>query len=482
MGSAIGAGRASGHEGPELRTRVKPRVLPADEAITTFDEVIVPYTPEEAAREARRVLDVGFDLERAREGCPFRVDLPAVVREVAAGNVDEALGIILQSHPFPSIFGRMCHDFCERAVPPVLGIEGPALRELERFVGDYGDRALFPVVLEGEPSGKHVAVIGAGSGGVAGTWMLRRLGHEVDLYDPHDVPGGMLVTGYSPWRMPRYAVRRDNDPVAWGARFFGGVWIDRPAFERIVDEYDLVLLATGLPYSYRLNIPSEDAEGVWTVLDFIWHVSNGLPVGQPRRVLVIGAGQASLDASRSARRLGAEVTICYRRTREWAGIGHESRRYEQEFPALEAEGVRCLFLVQPTRILADAESRVTGVQLVRTQLGTRIQPDGKPEIREVPGSDFVMDCDMVIKAIGEGIDRDLFPEWLEVADGKLVVDKRTHRTSHPKVFAAGDIVGDLANEGATLAAMHAAQTMDSLLRGEPLVTFKPRPLRRGRDV
>lgn len=462
------------------RAQVVPRVLPPEEAAQTFDEFMAPYTPEQAIAEARRALAAGFELTASREACPFRVDAPAFIARIAQGDFDAALSIIRQSHPFPSVFGRMCHVFCEHGTPTLDSIEGPAIRELERFVGDYGDPALSPLLPERPASGKRVAVIGAGSGGLAGAWMLRRLGHEVDIYDNHTVPGGMLITGYPPFRMARYGVRRENDPTSWGARFFGGTAVDRDTFERIVAEYDLVLVTIGFHHPYLVGMPGEDAEGVWSALDFIREASMGRIPRTIRRALVIGAGQTSLDASRSARRLGAEVTVCYRRTMRYAGIGHGGRDPTGEFRILDEEGIPYIFLVQPVRILADESNHVRGVEFVRTELGPP-EDDGRPAAVPLPGTELTMECDTVIEAVGEGAELSLFPDWIEIADGKVVADKRTHRTSHLRVFAAGDITGDHANEGAALAAIQAAYTMDSILRDEPLVTFEPKRLRRGRQ-
>jgi len=378
----------------------------------------------------------------------------------------------------PSVFGRMCHLFCERATPRLDGIPGPALKALERFVGDYGDPALTPLVPERPPSGKRVAVIGAGSGGLGGAWMLRRLGHEVDVYDMLDVPGGQLFTGYPPFRMAKFGVRRDNDPTAWGARFLSGVKVTRAMLERIVNEYDLTLVTIGLYDPRLLGIPGEEAEGVWNALDFIGAVGTGHPPEHVRRVLIIGAGGTARDASRTALRLGAEVTICYRRSWELMDMGGGPMARQEHIDSVEGEGIPIVCLIQPLRILTDAAGHVAGVEFIRTEMGPPAE-DGRPEICYVPGTEFVMACDTVVEAVGEAADLRVFPESIQAEHGFVVVDRATHQTSHPKVFAAGDIIGDHGNEGAAHAAMQAARTMDSVLRREPLVRFEPKSLRRG---
>lgn len=485
--------------------------MPPDVASRTFDEFVTTLTPEQAIAEARRALEVGFDLASAQQGCPFKVDIPAYVARLAEGDVDGALAVIRRAHPFPSVFGRMCHFFCERGMhplveapppspspaegggdrdpasragsselsdagQPVRRIEGPALRDLERFVGDYGDPGRSPVGPEKPPSGKRIAVIGAGSGGLAGAWMLRRLGHEVDVYDELLVPGGTLFTGYPPFRMAKFGVRRDDDPASWGVRFIGGVKVTRERFEEIVEAYDLTLVTIGYTYPHYVGMPGEDAENVWNALDFILAVSLGHPPSV-ERVLVLGGGGTARDASRTARRLGADVSVCYRRSRELMELG--GGPFSDAEVALrihEEEGIKFEFLVQPVRIVADASNRAVGVEFLRTRLGP---PDegGRPAVELLPGTELTIPCDTVVEAVGEGADLSIFPEWIQTRRGRVVVDLADHRTSHPKVFAAGEIVGLHGNDLAAHAAIQAAYTMDSVLRGEPMVLFDSKALR-----
>ena len=508
----------------DLRKRVPMRQMSPDQAVTTFDEHVATYTPEEAMAEARRALEAGFDLEASREGCPFKVDIPAYVRKVAEGNFDEARAIIAQAHPFPSIFGRMCHWFCERHTPVLLdvgvrdpdwkppewriaphpdailarpaaptrgesaqqlqslegarreerGIEKPNLLPLERFVGDYGDPALTPFVQLRPPSGARVAVIGAGSGGLAAAWMLRRLGHEVDIFDALSVPGGMLLQGYPPFRMAKFGVRRDNDPTAWGARFFGGRYLTKEEIEHIIDDYAYTVLAVGGSFARRLGIPGEDAEGVWPGLDFITEVSLGSPPAVGARAIVVGAGSTAHDAARTARRLGCEVKIVYRRSVDQMPVGErEPAMYVRN---MAREGIEYVFLASPVRILADQDNRVTGVEFVRMELG-EVDASGRSSVQPIPDSNFVMECDLVLEAVGEIIDLSIIPDSVEHNGDEVIVDRADHRTSNPKVFAGGDLIGDKGNDGAALAGIQTAYTIDSLIRGEPIKTFDSRPLR-----
>ncbi|MBM2810769.1 MAG: glutamate synthase [Chloroflexi bacterium] len=533
----------------DITRHVRARILEPDVAVTTHDEVQATYTLEQAQAEVRRAIDAGFDLDAASAGCPFKVDIPAYFQKIAEGDVDGALAIIRRSHPFPSIFGRMCHMFCQEATPPLedvgvpweewrppewdlapeygaergwnarrgtppvtdgepvrsdaepaakprlgwsavagtirgaghgsgipggRGIERPAFLLLERFAGDYGDPALSPVVAERPTSGKRVAVIGAGSGGLANAWMLRRLGHDVDIYDQLSVPGGTLFAGYPAHRMAKFGVRRDNDPTSWGARFFGGRRLNKADMEAIIAEYDLTFLSVGEFDPRMVGIPGEDAIGVWNALFFIAEVGYGRTPVEGGRCIILGAGHTATDTAHVARRLGCDIKIFYRRGLDEMPIDDaDPREYVNR---MSEDGIEYHFLAQPVRILADEANRVRGVEFVRTRLG---EPDasGRRSPHPVPGSNFVIDCEVVVEAVGESIDPASIPDSVETEDGLVRVDRHDHRTSNPKVFAGGDVIGDRGNDGAALAGIQAALTMDSVLRAEPIVLSDGRALR-----
>jgi NADPH-dependent glutamate synthase beta subunit-like oxidoreductase len=556
----------------DLLQHVRARLLPPEMAVTTHDEVQATYTPEQAIAEAKRSIEAGFDLEAAKEGCPFKVDIPAYFQKVIEGDFDGALAVVYQSHPFPSTFGRMCHLFCQQATPPLedvgtpwadwvppewsladeygaegswsrqrrgppvgqdhgeaqaltsgsrldalgggtmplyregagtseppaaritwatvanairgvgggsgipggTGIERPAFLLMERFVGDYGDPAAAAIPPEKPPSGKRVAVIGAGSGGLANAWMLRRLGHEVDVYDALQVPGGTLFAGYPPHRMAKFGVRRENDPTAWGARFFGGRVLTKDDVGAIIEQYDLTFLSIGKFEPLMVGVPGEDVHGVWNALYFIAEVGYGRWPTRGGRCIILGAGHTASDAAQVARRLGCQIKIFYRRGLDEMPL--DGADPTEHVSRMSEDGVEYHFLAQPARILADADNRVTGVEFVRTTLG---EPDesGRRSLIAMPGSNFVEPCDIVVEAVGEAVDLSIVPDYLR-RDGPAVwVDRASHRTSHPRVFAGGDAIGDRGNDGAAHSGILAAHTMDSILRDEPIVLFDPRPIR-----
>jgi NADPH-dependent glutamate synthase beta subunit-like oxidoreductase len=345
---------------------------------------------------------------------------------------------------------------------------------MERFVGDYGDPAVSPVLPEKPPTGKRVAVIGAGSGGLANAWMLRRLGHEVDVYDSLQVPGGTLFAGYPPHRMAKFGVRRENDPTAWGARFFGGRQLSKVDVEAIIEDYDLTFLSIGRFEPRAIGIPGEDARGVWNALYFIAEVGYGRWPTRGGRCVILGAGHTAGDAAQVARRLGCRIKIFYRRGLDEMPL--DGADPKEHVSRMSDDGVEFHFLAQPVRILADADNRVTGVEFVATALAD-VDESGRREPVPIPGSNFVEPCDIVVEAVGEAVDLGVVPDCLE-RDGRVVwVDRASHRTSHPKVFAGGDAIGDRGNDGAAHSGILAAYTMDSILREEPIVLFEPRPIR-----
>lgn len=447
------------------------RSLTPEEAVRTFDEVQLGYSREEAIAEARRAL--GFDLTLSTARCPFEVDVPGFVARIADGDFDGAVAIIRESHAWPEVFGRCCHRFCEfpfrpeqRFVPDEAGrgVElTPFISALEWAAGTYGDRGQLPF-RAGPPTGRRIAVIGAGSGGVACAWAARRDGHEVDVFEREPVPGGLLFTGYPTFRMSKPAVERENDPAEWGARLHPNHEVGPEEMARIVREYDAVFIGVGRAPITSLDIPSEDLSGVHGALDVLRETWYGRPPRLGPRVMVVGAGFSAMDVSRTARRLGATtVEIVYRRSVDemlrpgWGQIWVE---------LLGKEGIGFRFQHDPVRIVGDG-GRVTAVELVATEPGP---PDetGRPIYSRVPGSESVVPTDTVICALGETIDvlPLVGPLGVRLNDRGLIdVDPVTRQTANPRVWAGGDVLGTNGNEAAAMAGIWAAHAMTAWFEG-----------------
>ena len=437
---------------------------PAREAVTNFDEIELGYDKPAAIAEAKRVL-ARFDLDVSSHRCPFDVDVPRFVGQIAEGDFDAALATIREAHPFAQVMGRHCHKFCEYpftgeqyymyGTPRDETSTAPFISALERAAADHGSPSV-PEVGEAAPTGKRVAVIGAGSAGVACAWELRRLGHDVAVYEGEDEPGGLLTTGYPPFRMPRQAVADEHDLAAWGVEV-RRARVDGDLLASLVEEYDAVFLAVG-----RTNVPIPDDGGAELVgverssefLRRTWKDGNDL-TGQ--RVVVIGGGFGGVDVVRSAVRLGAaSVEMVYRRGLDEMLGGGLGPTFAD---ILRDEDVGLRLFTEPRRVVGEA-GHVSAVELGRTE---RL-PDRA--VRSIAGGEETVPADLVVWAIGERAAVTWISDAVDVAldaSGLVATDPISRRTSHPKVWAGGDIRGGKGNHGAAQDGLWAARSIDAHL-------------------
>jgi glutamate synthase (NADPH/NADH) small chain len=448
------------------------RRLSPEEAVKTWDETLLGYSREEAMAEARRALS--FDLGPAATRCPFDVDVPRFVQQVADGDFDAAVATIREAHEWPEVFGRACHKYCELAYVPggkltPTEVDGgrkqatPFISALEWAAGTYGDRSRAPF-RPGPPTGRRIAVIGAGSAGLGCAWHLRRCGHDVDIFERESVPAGLLRTGYPTFRMSKAAVIRENDPTEWGARVHYDHAVEPADLARLVSDYDAVFFSIGRTPIRSLGIEGDDLHGVLTGLDFLRDTWFGHPPPIGPRAMVVGAGFTSYDVARTALRLGcSSVEIVYRRSVHEMGRPGTGELFRR---VLEEEGVRFRFMADPTRIIGK-EDKVAAVELIANEYGETDEA-GKPSVRSVPGSEWVVEVDTVFRAVGETVDVQAFLEPLGVRmseRGFIEVDPVTHRSSHPRIWSGGDCIGTNGNEGAAYDALCAARGIDAFLAG-----------------
>ncbi|HVA24451.1 MAG TPA: FAD-dependent oxidoreductase, partial [Chloroflexota bacterium] len=408
--------------------------LSTEQAVRTFDEVLLGYTREQAIEEARRVQ--GLDLRSAQAACPFGIDIPGFVSGIAAGDFDGALETIRAVNPWPGIMGRHCQRMCEGGRHSGDGTHTPFISALERAAADHGDRTSLPF-RAGLPSGKRVAVVGAGSAGCAVVHRLRELGHAVALYDQLPVAGGMMFSGYPNFRLPLALLRTEIDPEGWGAEAHYDTLLTQPLLRQLVSDYDAVVLTTGKFKELRMGIPGEDLDGVWDALHFLTQFKLGNNPRVGRRVVVCGAGYTAQDSSRTCVRLGREVRILYRRGKEDMPVAPQ---LADMFVARQAaEGAPYVFNTTPVRILGE-NGKVVGLECMRTQPGP-LDDSGRPTAAPVEGSNFTLVCDTVIEATGETVDLSYLPAEVLVTGGHVRVDLDTWMTSLPKLFAAGEMTG-----------------------------------------
>ena len=429
---------------------------------------------EEIPREHLRVAEIAPNWAApCKAACPMHVPAQSYVRLIAERRFADAYRLIREKDPFQSVCGYVCYRPCEDACTRGEIDEPIAIRALKRFVLEWGDRHPEEVEIEIEratESGRKVAVVGGGPAGLTAAYDLARAGHMVTVFEALPKAGGMLAAGVPKYRLPEEVldeeiarVERMGVTIRTNAR----VGTD-PTLDDLRRNFDAVLLAIGAHDSSRLGVPGEDAEGVVHGIDFLHEVDLNGSAKVGARVAVVGGGNTAIDAARTALRLGArEVYLVYRRTRE------EMPADDGEIREAEEEGVRILYLVAPTEVLAE-DGRVIGLRCVNLFLG---DPDegGRRRPNAVEGTEFVLTCDTVIPAVSQLPDLTVLSGTSGGSGSNVVVNAETRMTSVPGVFAAGDAVS---GRGSVIEAVasgrRAAYEMDRYLRGgEPVL--KPEP-------
>jgi glutamate synthase (NADPH/NADH) small chain len=442
-----------------------------------FEEVALGYSVDQAKREADRCL--GCKKPFCVAGCPVEVDIPGFVRLIQEGDFVGGARVIKETNSLPAICGRVCpqEDQCEKLC--VLAKKGAAVAigRLERFVADYEAQHQAVEIPQRAPStGKKVAVVGAGPAGLTVAGDLAKLGHGVTIFEALHEPGGVLIYGIPEFRLPKVIVKREVDYVtSLGAELNLSFVVGQT---QTVDEflesgYDAVFLGNGAGLPYFMNIPGENYNGVYSANEFLTR-SNLMkaykfpeydtPVKVGRRVVVVGGGNVAMDSLRTALRLGAEkVTCVYRRSRK------EMPAREEEIENAEEEGIEFKLLTNPVCIQGNEQGWVRGMECVRMELG---EPDESGRRRPVPvkGSEFVMDVDQVIVAIGQGANplvAATTPGLETNKWGYIVADPSTGATSKQGIYAGGDIVTGAATVILAMGAgRHAARAIDVYLRGK----------------
>jgi glutamate synthase (NADPH/NADH) small chain len=413
----------------EKRTQVN-ICLPLDRVLDQR-EVVKGYTREQAIEEAKRCLKC--KKPACVGSCPAGQDIGGYVQAIARGDFDEALRIIYERNPLPGCCGRVCAHKCEGTC--VRGKKGEpiAIMHLKRAASDYGDikKALPP------SSGKKVAVVGSGPAGLAAAWHLALDGHKVTVFEQKPVAGGMMVMCIPPYRLPREVLAKDIRRITdLGVEIRLNAPIDQKhgVDELFKEGYRAVFLGIGTLKPKTLGIPGEELEGVEHVIPFLESINLHGRKKIGKRVAVVGAGYSAMDAVRISRRLGSESFIVYRRMREQMPASKE------EVHEAEEEGCTMNLLINPTRVIGK-DGRVAGLECIRQELGP---PDssGRPAPVPVKGSEFTIDCDMLIQAISQEPDMSCFRpgEFRLTKWNTFEVDPGTFQTSKKGVWSAGDDV------------------------------------------
>ena len=398
--------------------------------------------------------------------CPLHIDVRGYVRLVREGRYDEALKLIQEKLPFPGIMGRICTRPCESRCKRGEVDDSIAIAALKRSAADYGklDDTDLSVTVERQ---QKVAVIGGGPAGVMAAFDLRKKGYKVTLFEALPALGGMLYAGIPHYRLPESIsqgelnrIRQMGVEIKLNTR----VGLDI-RLSQIRKKFDAVFIATGATMGKDPGIENSDVPGVVFGIDFLRDFNLGNKPEVKNRVAVIGGGNVAVDCARACLRAGfQEVSLVYRRDRQ------QMPAIPEEIIEAEKEGVKFIFLSNPRRIITQGD-RITGVECLRMHLG---EPDagGRARPEPVPGSEFILETDMVIMATGEQPDLAFvdIPD-LSIENDRLAVDPLTLATGVPGIFAGGDVVSGPATVVEALAAgRRAAESIDRFLSGEPLET------------
>ncbi len=436
-----------------IKERVPTPERPVEERVKTFQEVNLGYTFELAQKEAERCLQCPPNYAPCIKGCPVHINIPAFIAKIKDGYIKEALRIIWSDNTIPAITGRVCpqEDQCEGVC--VVGKVGTAVNigKLERFVADYArekgiDKELLEEELKNiEPKPGKVAIVGSGPAGLTAASELAKMGYKVTIFEALHEVGGVLIYGIPEFRLPKKILKIELEKLEkLGVEIRKNHLVGRTVtLEELLEEYDAVFIGTGAGTPKLLNIPGILLGRIYSANEFLTRVNlmkaykfpeYDTPVAVGKKVIVIGAGNTAMDAARSALRLGAEVTIAYRRGRE------DMTARIEEIHHAEEEGVKFEFFLNPVEFIGDENHRVKAVKFEKMKPLEERDSRGKRKIVRT-GEYVTLEADTVIIAIGLEPNRIISESTgLKVnPNGTLLVDENL-MTSIPGVFAGGDAI------------------------------------------
>ena len=417
---------------------------PANERIRNFDEVALGYTAKLAKDEADRCLNCKN--APCMSGCPVGVHIPDFIANVKQGNIQGAYRVLKNDNNLAAICGRVCpqENQCEKHCVRKDKLGGSvAIGNLERYVADqaiangYDER---PQIVK---IGKRVAVVGSGPASLSCAADLARCGVDVTMYEALHEAGGVLVYGIPEFRLPKALVKKEIDKVrALGVDIETNVVVGKTIFiEELLFEYDAVFIGTGAGVPMLLKVKGENLNGVYSANEYLTRINLMkayqkdaiTPVKRGKNVVVVGAGNVAMDSARTALRMGANVKLVYRRGRE------EMPARKEEINHAEEEGVEFLLLANPVEIIGDEQGNVKAVKCIEMQLG-ELDASGRRSPIPVEGSEFTVDCDEVIVALGttpNPIIKRSMPSLETTKKGTVVADENG-LTNIPRLYAGGD--------------------------------------------
>jgi NADH-quinone oxidoreductase subunit F len=408
--------------------------------------------------------------------CPLGQDVPCYLGLVVQGKFREAIEIVRRENPLPAVCGRVCHHPCEEKCRlGAAGEDAIAIRAIKRFLADYEMREGLPIETKPkESTGRKVAVIGSGPAGLTCAHYLALEGHAVTIFEALPVAGGMLAVGIPEYRLPRDILNYEIDNIRkLGVEIRTNTAVGKDIeLAQVREEYNAVFIAAGAHNGLKMNIEGEDADGVVDAVEFLRDLNLGREVRIGQRVIVIGGGNAAVDAARAAKRLGRDVKIFYRRTRR------EMPAIQEEVDEAIREGIEIEFLVTPTKAIS-RDGKLAAVECTRMKLGD-VDKSGRRRPVPIEGSEFTVELDTLVPAIGQQPDLSFLPAGPAFGGAEaggykvsrwqtIEVDSETLCCGEDGVFAGGDVVtGPLTVTEAMAHGKVAAKMIDKYIRGEAL--------------
>jgi NADH-quinone oxidoreductase subunit F len=390
------------------------------------------------------------------------LDIPGYVSLIKEGKFVEAYALIKQRNPLPAICGRVCHHPCELKCNRAQIDESVAIRDLKRFAADYTYNTGAKIKQKcGPAKAEKVAIIGAGPAGLSAAWDLAMDGYPVTIFEALPVAGGMLAVGIPEYRLPKDILQKEIDEIK---EIGVEIKLNTPVKDMgalLKEGYKAVFIATGAHLGMKMNIPGEELPGVYDAIEFLRKIALGDKVDMGKRVAVVGGGNSAIDSARVAIRKGAEVHLIYRRER------NDMPAMAEEVKAAEEEGVQFHFLTNPVKITAKGNAK--SLVLTKMDLGD-YDRSGRKVAKPIAGSEFEIEVDTVIEAIGQRPDTSFLKnDGIEVNNNVIVADSRTLATAHPGIFAGGDaVLGPQTVIEAIAHGQRAASSIKRYLQGKQL--------------
>jgi formate dehydrogenase major subunit len=393
-------------------------------------------------------------------GCPAGTDIQGYIQLMLNKKYEDAVRMLWQKNPMPSVCGRVCYHPCTEACARGGIDESINIPSIERFLGDYAIEHDLTETPDGDPRPDDgIAVVGGGPGGLSFAYFMAKMGYPVTVFEAKEKLGGVLQYGIPEYRLPKDILDKEiGRMTGLGMTVKTGQDVGRDVPVDELNKYSACFLAMGLQRSRTLDLDGENAEGVMAGLAFLKSVTAGNPADLGKRAIVIGGGNTAMDVARSALRLGTEVEVVYRRTR------NEMPAIEDEVEEAMTEGIKFSFLATPVGILTK-NGKLTGIRAQKMELG---EPDDSGRRRPVPveGSEYEIETDSLLVAAGELSDTDAFENVIKLSWGLVVTDD-AGQTSDERIFAGGDIVTGAATVIEAIArGRKAAKYVDAKLRGQ----------------